>query len=364
MERTVKLGILGCGPRGMQMARIALLLPDCCTLVAMSDPDENAFVKASQAFPKIRLYRSSDELLDSGLVDAVITEIPPEIHTDYVVKALERGIHVLGEIPCVDSIEEGNYLWEKVNSAKAIYMCGSNPNYRAKTAFMMKLKEMNLLGQVAYVEAEYVHGTGEKVKKASWRNAYESCRYCTHSLGPVLQLIGEEFTAVSCMSTYDILQNGRAHNAMAALLHTKSNIVMRLLTAFGLPTHGPQHTTRILAEKGNLILHNERAKLWLKDLNEVSSENDFIDIPLTPQGNSRPLSLPILNEDIFAAAHYGHNGSDNIMLRDFADAILNGKPSPLGIREGLAMTLPGIYAAESAREGGALKTIKYPWRKN
>ena len=334
MERTVKLGILGCGPRGMQMARIALLLPDCCTLVAMSDPDENAFANASQAFPNIRMFRSSDDLLDSGLVDAVIT---------------------------LDSIEEGNYLWEKVNSAKAIYMCGSNPNYRAKTAFMMKLKDMNLLGQVAYVEAEYVHGTGEKVKKASWRNAYESCRYCTHSLGPVLQLIGEEFTAVSCMSTYDILQNGRAHNAMAALLHTKSNIVMRLLTAFGLPTHGPQHTTRILAEKGNLILHNERAKLWLKDLNDVSSENDFIDIPLTPQGSSRPLSLPILNEDIFAAAHYGHNGSDNIMLRDFADAILNGKPSPLGIREGLAMTLPGIYAAESAREGGALKTIKYPW---
>ena len=56
-----------------------------------------------------------------------------------------------------------------------------------------------------------------------------------------------------------------------------------------------------------------------------------------------------------------HNGSDNLMLKDFAEAILNGKTSPIGIREGLAMTLPGIFAAESAREGGALKQIKYPW---
>ncbi len=361
MDKKVRLGILGCGPRGMQMARITLLLPDCCSLAAMSDPDGNALQKASQAFPDIRLFSSSDALLDSGLVDAVITEIPPEVHTEYVVKALERGIHVLGEIPCVNSIEEGDYLWRKVNAANAIYMCGSNPNYRAKTTFLLKLKEMGLLGRIAYIEAEYVHGTGEKVKGDSWRDAYESCRYCTHSLGPVLQLIGEEFTAVSCMSTYDRLENGRAHNAMAALLHTKSNIVLRFLTAFGLPTHGPQHTTRILAEKANLILHNERAKLWLKGLNDFSSENDFIDIPLTPQSSSRPLNLPILNEEIFKAAHYGHNGSDNFMLRDFAEAILNGKPSPLGIKEGLAMTLPGIYAAESAREGGALKSIKYPW---
>ncbi|MBO6066018.1 MAG: hypothetical protein J6P36_06325, partial [Lachnospiraceae bacterium] len=64
---------------------------------------------------------------------------------------------------------------------------------------------------------------------------------------------------------------------------------------------------------------------------------------------------------LFQAAGTGHNGSDIVMLRDFADAILNGKPSPIGIREGLAMTLPGIYAAESAREGGALKEIRYPW---
>ncbi|MBR2905571.1 MAG: hypothetical protein IKC08_06700 [Lentisphaeria bacterium] len=35
-------------------------------------------------------------------------------------------------------------------------------------------------------------------------------------------------------------------------------------------------------------------------------------------------------------------------------------PSPIGIKEGLAMTLPGIYAAQSAKEGGALKKIIYP----
>ena len=172
------------------------------------------------------------------------------------------------------------------------------------------------------------------------------------------------------MSTHDRLGNGRAHNVMSALLHTKDNLVVRLLTAFGVPTYGPQHTTRIFEEKANVWLYNEKANIWFKGLNEFSSDNGFMEIPLTPQGNSRPAGLPISDEEIFRAAHYGHNGSDNIMLKDLdmpstiiAAMILNGKPSPIGIREGLAMTLPGIFAAESAREGGALKQIKYPWSK-
>ena len=31
------------------------------------------------------------------------------------------------------------------------------------------------------------------------------------------------------------------------------------------------------------------------------------------------------------------------------------------LSEGLRMSLPGIYAAESARRGGELTNIKYPW---
>ena len=359
MCEIVRIGILGCGPRGIQMGRITQLLPDCCLLTAMSDTDEAALANAREAFPDLKLFQSSDALLDSGLVDAVITEIPPSVHTEYVVKALDRGIHVLGEIPAVDSIEEGNLLWEKVQSSKALYMCGSNPNYRAKTGLILKLRDMGLLGKIAYIESEYMHDMRFFTDK--WRKTYETCRYCTHSLGPILKLIGEEFTAVSCMSTYDRIDCGMKHNAMAALLHTKSNIVVRFLTAFGLPYRGPAHTTRIVAEKGTVFLYNEKARIWLEGLNEFSNPNDFIEIPLSPNGNSRPGNLRILDENLFRLAHCGHNGSDNFMLREFAEAIINNKPSPIGIREGLAMTLPGIFAAESAREGGALKEIRYPW---
>lgn len=360
MNKKVKVAVLGCGPRGMQMARIVKLVPECCELIAVSDTNPDALSEAEKAFPGIRFFHSSDELIDSGTVDAVITEIPPAIHTEYVIKALDRGIHVMGEIPAVNSIEEGEFLWEKVKGAKALYMCGSNPNYRAKTAFILKMQEMDLLGNIAYIETEYMHDMRELTDQ--WRKTYETCRYCTHSLGPVLKLLkDDEFVSVSCMGTGDHLNCGCSHNAMSALLRTKNNLVVRFLTAFAIPYHGPAHTTKIFAEKGIVELRNEGARVWLKELNCFSAKNDFLEIPFTPTGADRPTGLKILDEELFQCASYGHNGSDIFMLRDFAYAILNDKASPIGIREGLAMTLPGVYAALSAREDGALKHIRYPW---
>ena len=49
------------------------------------------------------------------------------------------------------------------------------------------------------------------------------------------------------------------------------------------------------------------------------------------------------------------------MLDHFYDAVYNGKPAPITLKEGLAMTLPGIYAEESAKRGGEVLTMRYPW---
>ena len=59
----------------------------------------------------------------------------------------------------------------------------------------------------------------------------------------------------------------------------------------------------------------------------------------------------------------GHGGADFALLDRFFNAIRKGLPSPIGLREGLRMSLPGIYAAESAQRGGELTDIEYPWSK-
>ena len=56
----------------------------------------------------------------------------------------------------------------------------------------------------------------------------------------------------------------------------------------------------------------------------------------------------------------GHGTADYAMLADFAAAI-GGKPCAIDIKEGLKMTLPGLYALESSKQGGRMLEISYPW---
>ncbi len=57
----------------------------------------------------------------------------------------------------------------------------------------------------------------------------------------------------------------------------------------------------------------------------------------------------------------GHGGIDYAMLDHFFMAIGEGKGNPVSLKAGLAMTLPGIYAEESAKRGGQVLTMRYPW---
>ena len=58
----------------------------------------------------------------------------------------------------------------------------------------------------------------------------------------------------------------------------------------------------------------------------------------------------------------GHGGADYALLDHLFKAMLADAPEfPITLRDGLRMTLPGIYAAESAKRGGEKLTIHYPW---
>ena len=52
--KTIRMGILGCGPRGMQMARITKLLPEFYTLTCMSPIELSNFKRIFTFSSKFR----------------------------------------------------------------------------------------------------------------------------------------------------------------------------------------------------------------------------------------------------------------------------------------------------------------------
>ena len=61
---------------------------------------------------------------------------------------------------------------------------------------------------------------------------------------------------------------------------------------------------------------------------------------------------------------FGHGGADAYLWLIFIEALRNNAPDmPVSLRDGLRMTLPGIYAVESVIRNGAHVDIHYPWEK-
>jgi predicted dehydrogenase len=350
-DKPVRIGVIGFGHRGKHMAELCLQLPQV-EWVAACDMAEDAEERAKAIRSDVAFYVDFSEMLDSGVVNTVIIETPPELHATCAIAALRRGINVLSDVPAVHTLDEAPHLLCAAEQSRAVYMLGENANYWGFVEACFDLKQKGLLGAPVYLEAEYVHNLGGLVEATPWRKHYEPIRYCTHSLGPVLKWIGGELTAVSCYDTgVHVHSDPDDHDAMVALFRTRFNVVVKVLCTF-INRH-PHHFHRYVyyGTKG----YFERTAPAADGKQAVlTSTTDATGAPALT-------SLPVGTAREGASATGGHGGADRAMLDDFVSAIINGRPSPIGVRDALRMTLPGLYALESASKGGELVRITYPW---
>ena len=92
----VRLGIIGIGTMGSTHARYLLDgKVERCHLVAMADIDPAAM----EPYAELRRFSSGNEMIHSGLVDAVLIATPHYFHTTLGIEALQSGLHVLVEKP-------------------------------------------------------------------------------------------------------------------------------------------------------------------------------------------------------------------------------------------------------------------------
>jgi len=103
MTEIVKLGIIGYGAEGGMYAGFFKnndeRLNDNIELAAVCDIDPAKKAKVAEDFPGLPFFDNYLDLLESGIVNAIVTTVPHYDHCVMGIAALERGIHLLGEKP-------------------------------------------------------------------------------------------------------------------------------------------------------------------------------------------------------------------------------------------------------------------------
>ncbi len=373
--KKIRLGVVGLGHRGRAMFKLACTSFDCVEATAACDIIPSNWYETqwlsdeplAQMFPNAKFYEDYDQMLDEAGLDAVIVETGADIHAEFCCKALERNIHVLSDIPNVASLKEADDLWKAAQKSKAMISTGANPNEQKFTVLLKDFHAKGLLGKPYYMEAEYIHWylpksteTKHLNENGDWRRLLIPIRYSTHSLGPLLTILNEELRLCSCFGTgqqgFDLDMDGNPiitgkSDMMCAQFQTDSGVIVRLMRNGRCRADIGHHNYRVFGTEGYM----ERIDRMNNPVIRYNSQKE-LDTGLKEIGGE--FMPPAYAKNPKAV---GHGGMDYALLDHFFQALLKGEPAPISLKEGLEMTLPGIYAEESAKLGGQVIPMKYPW---
>ncbi len=373
----IRLGVVGLGHRGRNMYKLAAEGFECVEPGAACDLKASNWFETqwlldrpmSEILPGAEFYEDYDRMLDEAGLDAVIVETGADIHADFCRKALDKNINVLCDIPVVANLKEADFLWKAAEESRAIISVGANPNEAKYSKVLLDLYQKGFLGEPYCMEAEYIHwsmpGSIEKVhlnENGDWRRLLVPIRYCTHSLGPLLMILKEDLTRASCFGTGkhadDYPPGHKKDDMMCAQFQTDSGVVIRLMRNGRCRAKIGHHNYRVFGTEGYFERVDWRGRNNPPVIRYNSTRHYAASELVELDGGYMP------HEYANNPKASGHGGCDYALLDRFFEAFLKGEDAPISLREGLRMTLPGIYAEESARRGEGVLQMKYPWDKD
>lgn len=150
--RTINLGMIGCGHVSNRYFEQASKLEGVRFAAACARHLDNAEKKAS-AYGVPRWYDDYRVMMDTEELDAVVVTTPHSVHTEPVLAALERGLHVLNEKPMATSFEDCKRMVELAEAKDAIFMSlpfDLSPAFLAASEFV----DERLIGKFTGAEAQ------------------------------------------------------------------------------------------------------------------------------------------------------------------------------------------------------------------
>jgi len=347
MSKALRCGVCGLGWRGQQIID-QLAQMDPCELVAVCDPNP----KMLGPYSGLATHTEYEAFVDAGL-DIVIVASPGPAHAGQSLAALERGLHILTETPCVYSIEEAKQVVAAVRRTGLHYMLAEDYLWTGSYLEMERMVGEGLLGEVCLGEGEYVHDLrGMMLADESGfvpyaeRDAHPSARktwratnlppiqYCSHTLGPVLRLMGRErAVSAAAMTVGEKSAPGLTpFDIESALFLTSGGTVIRQTIGFAVASDN--FSVKLVGSEGALTFTTvPDARLqWLSVSRDHGKnwQEKCIDMFKRPDGRDYTRA----------------------MLEDFVQSILDDTDPPLDLYESMDMTVPGIVAHQSGLAGG------------
>lgn len=345
MTEKVKLGIIGYGAEGGMYAGFFKnndeRLNDNIELAAVCDIDPAKKAKVAEDFPGLPFFDNYLDLLESGIVNAIVTTVPHYDHCVMGIAALERGIHLLGEKPAgvytkdVERLIETSKKHPETTFA-IFFNQRTNPLYR-RVKQLMDEKAIGDLQRATWIITTWWRPQGY-YNQSAWRASWGGegggvlVNQAPHQLD-LLQWICGKPEKVYAKLQYGAGRDIVVENEVNALLDFGNGATGSFITC----TNDIVGTDRfeIFGTKGKIIVEDSK-KLIVKQLTapeaELSENMDMQDVMRLFMGQVNMEDYVKVTEEEFVTPQ----GLQHIsVLNNFADHIVNGEPLLANGEEGI-----------------------------
>ena len=236
----LRLGV--CGLKRGWTHVINSLRADNIELVAVCDIDRDRADSFGRDFGVKKVYYDHRQLCADDEVDAVVMATPIDVHAQTVIDALNAGKHVLSEVIVATTLQDIDRIGDAIARSGKTYMMAENYCYIRPLLIVENMVKQGRLGEIYYAESDYLKDfqvyNPAFPNIGGWRQrTYFGRRghpYITHSIGPLLHIMKEKVTSVTCMAagrTFDMV----ADNTAGLMLETEKGHLVRLRSSFVSP---------------------------------------------------------------------------------------------------------------------------------
>jgi len=105
----LRIGVIGVGDRGTQLAREAIACPGV-ELAAFADVYTRRLADAAKLAPGAKTYRDYRQMLDDSSLDAVLIATPQHLHAECFIAAMAAGKHVYQEKAMAFTVDQAKAM--------------------------------------------------------------------------------------------------------------------------------------------------------------------------------------------------------------------------------------------------------------
>lgn len=149
----LRVGVAGCGTIARQVHLPLLQRRRDVKLVAVADSDGDALAEAvHRSAGGAQAYRSTEDMLREGELDAVVLALPPALHSSAACAAFDAGLDVYIEKPLAHTLEDGAAIMSAWRRSGRIGVMGFNCRANPLHLRLRHLMRAGRAGNIVYLQ--------------------------------------------------------------------------------------------------------------------------------------------------------------------------------------------------------------------